>query len=455
MSSPLGPFHWSSGFQSYNPTDPRASWSNRSSFAPNNGSMSGNGMSGGMPGMNNAGPRRPQSGNQGISAQQMQQMSSMFGPSMIQNWMNRMPQQAAGSPGQQGTNSFSQWMQQTPMAYGQGQGQQGQQQNPMSMMFGSQQGPSNVRAADFLSEAFMRDYLNHANARNQAQGLMGGFLNNMQQVPQMGMSGVNMALQNGQQGMDIARQGMEAMMGQAKFAQKQAKRTRQDVSGAMSLASGNMQQGIDTMRDAISKRENEGILDISAGVSGIRSQYSQQRNSIMSDPNMSEEERDIALSNLNQMVNQQASAYSGQAQRQIDDSMASMRSALSGMQMNMGSTLGSLGMQGAGLNASTGMQAAGMGMQAAQAGYQLMSAQSQFAGGLAQQAMANAMDAMVRGNALGAEMAMNMPLGMPNIADTILAMMNVQGMRPGHMVSPGMSGRIGGLLGNTGFRGYA
>lgn len=175
----------------------------------------------------------------------------------------------------------------------------------------------------------------------------------------------------------------------------------------------------------------------------------------MSNPNMSEEERDIALSNLNQMVNQQASTYAGQAQRQINDSMASMRSALSGMQMNMGSTLGSLGMQGAGLNASTGMQAAGMGMQAAQAGYQLMSAQSQFAGGLAQQAMANAMDSMVRGNALGAEMAMNMPFGMPNIADTILAMMNVQGMRPGHMVSPGMSGRIGGLLGNTSFRGYA
>jgi len=300
----------------------------------------------------------------------------------------------------------------------------------------------------------MRDYFNHANARNQASNLVGGFLSNMQNVPQMGMAGVNMAIQNGQQGMDIAREAMRGMQEQSSLAQRQASRTRNQVSATMGSARQDMEDGISTMRGAIAKRENEGIGDISGGLAGIQGQFNSERQRINSDPSMTDEERQVALDNLNNTMRQQSSMYAGQAQRQIYDSLAAMRTSLSGMQANMGSTLGALGMQGAGINASTGMQAAGMGMQAAQFGYELMSNQSRFAGGLAQQAMAQAMDAMIRGNALGAEMAMNMPLGMPNIADTILAMMQSQGMRAGHTVNQGMSGRLGGLIGNTQFRGY-
>ena len=100
------------------------------------------------------------------------------------------------------------------------------------------------------------------------------------------------------------------------------------------------------------------------------------------------------------------------------------------------------------------MQAAGMGMQAAQAGYQLMNAQSQFAGSLAQSAMAQAIQANLSGNATGAQLAMQMPLGAPNLADTILAMMNAQGMRPGTETTGPFAGRLGGLLGNQNFTGY-
>ena len=101
------------------------------------------------------------------------------------------------------------------------------------------------------------------------------------------------------------------------------------------------------------------------------------------------------------------------------------------------------------------MQAAGMGMQAAQAGYQLMNAQSQFAGSLAQSAMAQAIQANLSGNATGAQLAMQMPLGAPNLADTILAMMNAQGMRPGSETTGPFAGRLGGLLGQGNFGGYA
>ena len=379
----------------------------------------------------------------------------MFGGQTLQNWYNRMPQQnQRQAPGQGFSGQLSQWMQQNPVAY---QPNQGQQAQP-SQMFGNPgsaaQGPTGVRAGDFLSEAFARDYANQAAAREQARNMMGGFMNNMQMVPAMGMMGVDMARQSGQQGMDIARQGMEAMMGQAQLAQGQAKQTRQDVRSAMGTARTNMQEGIDTMRGAISKRESEGIQDISAGASGIQQNIQSQLQRINSDPNMTDEERDMQRDALMRTSESQRQAYIGQAQRGIDDSLASMRTALSGMQGQMGSTLGALGMQGASLTSSAGMQAAGMGMQAAQAGYQLMSAQSQFAGSLAQSAMAQVIQATLNGNALGAQLAMQMPLGAPNIADAILGMMNAQGMRPGTQVTQAFGGRLGGLLGQSGFQGY-
>jgi hypothetical protein len=49
---------------------------------------------------------------------------------------------------------------------------------------------------------------------------------------------------------------------------------------------------------------------------------------------------------------------------------------------------------------------------------------------------------------------MQIPMGAPNLADTILAMMNAQGMRPGTETTAPFAGRIGGLLGNQNFTGY-
>jgi hypothetical protein len=391
------------------------------------------------------------------------QMSSIFGPSTLQNWQNRQPQwgNQPSQPTQQGQGGFSQqlsnWMQQNPVAYG------GQQSTPPSQFFSqspqnAQMGgahPGGVRAGDFLSEAFMRDWFNQAGARDQMRNMMGGFVNNMQSVPAMGMMGVDMARQSGQQGMNVAREGMERMMGQAGLAQTQANQTRQDVRSSLGSARGKMQEGIDTMQGAITKRENEGIADISGGVAGIQQQFASERQRINSDPSMTDEERQVALDNLNNGMRQQSAMYAGQAQRGIDDSLASMRTALSGMQGQMGSTMGALGLQGAGLTSQAGMQAAGMGLQAAQAGYQMMNAQSQFAGSLAQSAMAQAIQATIAGNTAAAQMAMEMPLGTPNIADTILAMINAQGMRPGNMASGPFAGRLSGLLGQQGFQGYA
>jgi len=331
--------------------------------------------------------------------------------------------------------------------------QAGQQQ--MSQMFGQGgQHPGGVAAGDFLAEAFARDYANQAAARQQMGQTMGGFLEGLRGVPAMGMMGVDMARQAGQEGANIAREGMEAMMRQAQGAQGVAKQTRKDVQSATGMARGQMQKGIDTMQKAIADQDFFRKDTVASGLQGVQSQFQSAKEQIMSNPNLSDEDKQVQMDNLNNTMRQQAASYASQADSQAAESLLQAKNALSGMQLSMGSTLGGLAMQGAGLSSGAGMQAAGMGMQAAQAGYQLMNAQSQFAGSLAQSAMAQAIQANLSGNATGAQLAMQMPLGAPNLADTILAMMNAQGMRPGSATTGPFAGRLGGLLGQSDFRGY-
>ena len=332
--------------------------------------------------------------------------------------------------------------------------QAGQQQ--MSQMFGQGgQHPGGVAAGDFLAEAFARDYANQAGARQQMGQTMGGFLEGLRGVPAMGMMGVDMARQAGQEGAGIAREGMEQMMRQAQGAQGVAQQTRKDVQAATGMARGQMQKGIDTMQKAIADQDFFRKDTVASGLQGVQSQFQSAKEQIMSNPNLSDEDKQVQMDNLNNTMRQQAASYASQADSQAAESLLQAKNALSGMQLSMGSTLGGLAMQGAGLSSGAGLQAAGMGLQAAQAGYQLMNAQSQFAGSLAQSAMAQAIQANLSGNAMGAQLAMQMPMGAPNLADTILAMMNAQGMRPGTETTGPFAGRLGGLLGQGNFGGYA
>ena len=375
-------------------------------------------------------------------------------PSQNFGQQNQFGQQQGNQQTNQQNDFMSQmrsYMQQQQPQFRQNPAQSGSQ---VSQMFGNQRGPGGVAAGDYLSEAFARDYANQAGARQQTAQNMRGFMEGLRGVPAMGMMGIDMARQAGREGADIARQGMEEMMSQAKGAQGVATQTRGDVARSMALAKGEMQKGIDTMQGAIQDHDFFRKDTVSGGVNAIQSQFQSAREQINSNPNLSPEDKQAELRNLDNTMRQQTSAYASQADSQAAEAMLSAKNALSGMQLSMGSTLGGLGMQGAGLSSSAGMQAAGMGLQAAQAGYQLMSAQSQFAGSLAQSAMAQAMKANLDGNALGAQLAMQIPMGAPNLADTILAMMNAQGMRPGTQTTGPFAGRVGGLLGNQNFTGY-
>jgi hypothetical protein len=352
-----------------------------------------------------------QYGQQSRQPQQPQGQQNDF-MSQLRNYMQQMPQQQRSQP--QG-------------------GQPGQQTSQMFGTRGGQQNRGGVAAGDFLAEAFARDYANQAGARQQMGNTMGGFLEGLRGIPAMGMMGVDMARQSGQQGMDIAREGMDRMMKEAGAAKGVASQARKDVQGATG-----------TMARAIEEQDFFRKDTVAGGVNGIQSQFDEAKKKVMSDQNLSDDDKQIEMDKINNTMRQQTSAYAAQADAQAADSLLQAKNALSGLRM-----------QGAGLTSGVGMQAAGMGMQAAQAGYQLMNAQSQFAASLAQSAMAQAINANLSGNTAGAQIAMQMPLGAPNIADTILAMMNAQGMRPGSETTGPFAGRMAGLVGQPGFGGYA
>lgn len=359
------------------------------------------------------------------------------GGSRVSQQYGQQPRQQQPQQGQQNDfmSQLRQYMQQMPQqqqSQPQG-GQPGQQMSQMFGMGGGQQHPGGVAAGDFLAEAFARDYANQAAARQQMGNTMGGFLEGLRGIPAMGMMGVDMARQAGQQGMDVAREGMERMMKEAGAAKGVAKQARQDVQGAAGVMAG-----------AIKEHEFFRKDTVAGGVNGIQSQFQGAKDQIMSNPNLSDEDKQIEMDKLNNTMRQQTSTYAAQADAQAADSLLQAKNALAGLRM-----------QGAGITSGVGMQAAGMGMQAAQAGYQLMNAQSQFAASLAQSAMAQAINANLSGNTAGAQIAMQMPLGAPNIADTILAMMNAQGMQPGTETTGPFAGRLGGLVGHPApFRGY-
>jgi hypothetical protein len=311
-----------------------------------------------------------------------------------------------------------------------------------------------VHSGDFVAEAHMADYENQARAREQQRQTLEAYMQNLRGVDALGQQGMQQAQMAGQQGMQIGRQGLEALINQGKDATNVYRQTRGDVGKTMALAKGEMQKGVDTMMGAIGDHDFFRKDTVSGGVNAIQSQFQSAREQINSNPNLSPEDKQAELRNLDNTMRQQTSMYASQADSQAAESMLGAKNALSQMQANMGATLGGLGMQGAGLSSSAGMQAAGMNQQALQAGYNLMASQNQFMASLGQSATAQAIQARLNGNMVGAQLAEMRPLGAPNMVDTILGAQLAQGMRPGDRATGEFAGRMGQMMGMGNFRGF-
>ena len=392
-------------------------------------------------------------------------MSSMFGGSRGGN----IPMMNRNSDNSVGGNSLSRLM-----GVGRGVSAGGSQYGPgamygapsasdsyarqqfMDMMNGKpQRGGSGIAAGDFLSEGYARDYENMDNAMGSQRGDLANLSNSVQQGTSMAYGGVGMSNQNAQQGNQIAQDGLNELREQGKQSNAVYDRARQSINASNTNARADMQKGIDTKQNAIDQQDFFRKDTVAGGVSGIQSQFASAKQQIQSDPNMSPDDKQAAMDNLNNTMRQQTSAFASQADAQAADSLLQAKNALSQAQMSKGQAMGGMGLQGASITGGFGMNASQMQTQAAEAGAQLMAAQSQFQGSLNQSAMAAAIQAQLNGNMQQANIIMNAPYGATRLADTILSMHNAQGVRPGTQTSPRYGGRISGLLGNPTFTGYA
>jgi hypothetical protein len=320
---------------------------------------------------------------------------------------------------------------------------------------GGQQQQGGVRSGDYLSEAFAQDYTNTEQGRQQQYNALMGLMGGARQAGNMGMEGLQDARQNERQGMDIAARGAQSMTDAAGTASNVYGQSQRDVRNSLGEARSNMNAGINTMENAIKDQDFFRKDTVAGGVSGIQSQFASAKQQIQSDPNMSPDDKQAAMDNLNNTMRQQTSAFASQADAQAADSLLQAKNALSQAQMSKGQAMGGMGLQGASITGGFGMNASQMQTQAAEAGARLMAAQSQFQGSLNQSAMAAAIQAQLNGNMQQANIIMNAPYGATRLADTILSMHNAQGVRPGTQTSPRYGGRISGLLGNPTFTGYA
>ena len=312
-----------------------------------------------------------------------------------------------------------------------------------------------VRAGDYASEALLSDYGKTVGATQQQQQWMRDLLGQVRGVPQTAQQGLNMANQIGQQGMDLARQaGQEGMKQAGKFDEMYAA-TKGGVGSSLDEARRNMQAGIDTQQKAIDQQDFFRKDTVASGVSAIGSQFEQQRQQIQSNPNMTPDEKSAAIDNLKQQSHQQISMYASEADSKAADSLMQARMGLGASKMGMGQAMGSLGIQGASLVQGAGTSRANAYMAQAQENARMMQQANQFYGGITQGAMAALMRAQMDGNEAEMAMIKNYPFSGPRLADTVLAMMNAQNMRPGTKTTDTFGRRLGSLIGNPNFPGYA
>lgn len=304
-------------------------------------------------------------------------------------------------------------------------------------------GGGSRRAGDYAAEAIAGDYRNAADARSELRGRIddlikqvSGIQGSAGDMERRGLQDADRALAIGAEGRDaIARAGDR---GNAVYGELRARADKGERD-----ARRDMQGGVDTARRAVEEQDFFRKDAVAGGVAGVQAQFQQERQRIQSDPSMGPEEKQAALSNLDSSMRRQTQQFAAQADQQASEAALQAKMALGNMQMQMGSSLGGLNAQNTGTLASAGMAGAEMSMRAQEAAQQFMAAQSQWAGGMAQSAMAAAIEARLKGDALQSQLLDMRPFGAPQLIDSIIRMMQVQDLGPSDRMNDGMAALAG------------
>lgn len=297
-----------------------------------------------------------------------------------------------------------------------------------------------------LAGALAHDYQNAERARQQEldmyKGLFGNIMGSMQGAGQM----VQGAQQAGQQNMQM----MQSQADQMRRAAAGGDRYLQQAFGQMQQGLGEarrrMDQGIGTLQKARGDYDSTYRGDTAGEVLGIQQQYKNQLDQISNRNDLTEEQKSMMTDELKQGMRQQSSSLAAQADARARDTLLAIDQNIAQMQSIAGAQLGQFGIGIGQSMGQLGLQSAAMKQQAEEQIGNFYNNMAQFNSSLVQSAQANALQYVLNGNQLAANMINQMPLGPMSVFETLTRMVSAGDFRRGQQVSPEMGalfGRIG------------
>jgi hypothetical protein len=355
-----------------------------------------------------------------------QQQQGGFGAPNYGGWQHapRDPSYSASAPGFTNYNENSYW-------------QRGPQQGP-----GGGFVPTYGQA---LAGALANDYQRAEAARQQEfgayQGLLANLFGSMQGAGQMvqdarGAAGQNMGMldQQAQQMRQAADQGNRFF-----------EQSKSQMLSGLDEARQRMDQGIDTMRQARSGFDANYRGHTAAEVMGVQQQYKNELDQIARRDDLTQEQKDIMSSELQQSMRQQSSSLAAQASVRARDTLLALDQNIAQMESTTGSTLGQFGIGIGQMIGQLGGQQAALQAQNEQQISSFYNNMAQFNSSLMQNAQATALNYVLSGNQLAANIINSQPFGPLSLFETMVRAVDVTGANRRDYMSPGMSNLFGRL----------
>jgi hypothetical protein len=296
-----------------------------------------------------------------------------------------------------------------------------------------------------IAGAVGQDYQNAEAARQRELEMLTGLFGQLQGTNQGAGQMVQDARAAGSQGMNLMQQQADMMRQTGDDAERYYREAAGTMRGSFDEARGRLDQGIGTLQDSRANYDSTNRSDTAGMVFGIQQQYQQQLNQINMRDDLTPEQKGMMTDELKSGMRNQSSAMAGQADANARNALAAMDQGIAQMQSSGGLQLGSMGI---GMGQAMGALGAGVAAHKQQNEQQITNFYNnmhQFSSSLVQGAQASALQHMLQGNQLAANLIGQMPLGPMSFAETIARMVQATDERRGNVVSPGMGNLFGSM----------
>jgi hypothetical protein len=290
-----------------------------------------------------------------------------------------------------------------------------------------------------------QDYQGAEAARQRELGMLGGLFGQVQGTNQGAGQMVQDARAAGTQGRNLMQQQADMMRQTGDDAERYYREAAGTMKGSFDEARGRLDQGIGTLQESRANYDSTNRSDTAGMVFGIQQQYQQQLNQIGMRDDLTPEQKSMMTDELKSGMRNQSSAMAGQADANARNALAAMDQGIAQMQSSGGLQLGSMGI---GMGQAMGALGAGVAAHKQQNEQQITNFYNnmhQFSSSLIQGAQASALQHMLQGNQLAANLINQMPLGPVSFAETLARMTQAADVRRSDTVSPGMGNLFGSI----------